>query len=73
MPVDKLLARGERLEELDERMEQINQTALQFEQRSSELRKRMEYRNRSLFVGTVVSLGLIIFILVGLMAESPPQ
>ena len=51
-------------------MEQINQTAMQFEQRASGLRKRMQYRNRSVFVGTVVSLGLIIFILVGFLAES---
>lgn len=52
--MERLLARGERLQELQVNAERVNQSALEFQRRSLYLRRRMWYRNQSLLLILVI-------------------
>jgi vesicle-associated membrane protein 7 len=65
--IEKLLARGDTLQSLDERTDKINQTALEFQRKSTVLRRSMWWKNRKLMTGTTISIILLIFMVSGLV------
>ncbi|KAK9382413.1 synaptobrevin-domain-containing protein [Kockiozyma suomiensis] len=63
--IERVIERGERIENLVDKTDHMNQTAFAFRKRSTALRREMWWKNKRLLVMIVIAVIFLIYVLVG--------